>query len=638
MQRIVVESEAAYRYAAAQASQERVWLTTSPWLLDLLPREGETVVSLEAGVESCDEVVFGKIAMELAGAVADHLDSMETGDFKLGSAMYAALHMSCNPLLYKAWLLCRALAEGDLIIVGLPDMVLPRTLGCAAGRFDTLYAAIASRTVSGPEVWRFEDRSGDDQVKRMRSVGASLFERLIFLVNSRACSLWLRFVRKALGGKWPGLPGARLFLMGRQCELLEETAFALALRGCRLQLIDMPSEESEGAEIPQGFDAQGLETLLWERLKRICLDQGLPCGEVQRAALGAFMELLVEGLRHFLPTLHAVEGLASSVEVVGCDALLTNGLSAVSERLLFQALDRAGVTVVGFEHGLHDGLGTSSLYSVGNCSTLQSHGVVCLTPAAAEHFTRHGAEQQFAIAGAFGEVRRVKMRWLQRFFVSRQISVGRNEKVCMYVMTSNRNNVLQGPHGQIDKEFSLITSSVAKILHNSPYSALLKQYPSNRYLDPEPLEHRYADAGTTRVLQYMEYRYVRSCADVIVLDSAQSVLAWAWGTDRPLVFLQLPSDPLLPEARRAFEHAIFFIDLAESGWEEKLTELLWMPLEELQAKWKAKEERRQCVSEHFIMGPEGNSGARAAKAVLDWVGRKRLTTSHDKNGCPHGRA
>jgi hypothetical protein len=117
-------------------------------------------------------------------------------------------------------------------------------------------------------------------------------------------------------------------------------------------------------------------------------------------------------------------------------------------------------------------------------------------------------------------------------------------------------------------------------------------------------------------VQFIEFRYLRAVGDVLICDSPQSTLGWVWSARVPLIYLDLPTNPLVPHVAEAFDKAIFRFDCSKEGWEEEVRALLALPEAEFTAKWKAKAPAREEVEEKVIFGPPGKAGERAAEFIV----------------------
>jgi hypothetical protein len=222
------------------------------------------------------------------------------------------------------------------------------------------------------------------------------------------------------------------------------------------------------------------------------------------------------------------------------------------------------------------------------------------------------------VAGAPSINKNINLKKLQRALTKRLLNIPKNDRFIVYVANLYSNNHIYNPGLPNDYYYhSLKKCVVYDILGALKELCLLKLYPTHRYLDDDPFLNFMRLPLNVRVIQYFEYRYLRAVGDVIICDSPQSTIGWAWSSRVPLLFLDLPSNPLLPEVAEAFDQAIFRVDCSKDGWVGNVKRLLILPHEELLRRWKAKGPFRKAVEERYIFGPPGNAGKRAARFVID---------------------
>lgn len=632
--RILIESEAAFHFAKGQYPGSEIdWWTTSPWLLDRLPRSGEKVFSLEESIPSWKMNWLGEVSLDFSQFLADTVASAwdDEGEKNLLQAMRSTLHRTFFALAYKAHLLAVWLAkterEKESIIVGTPEPAMPKNLSPSLDRFVTLYAVLGGRMEARENVSVLPFRcpnDGSDNISKMRNVGQSNFERLMLLLNVNLGALSFRVFTKFLKSKFSGFPWSPKrnirILIGKRCELLEETVLPLALRGATIGCLPPFPATGKTGGMEQPFDRSGVEARSTEFLQGRFEKEGFVFGPEQKAALAVLLDLLGQSLRYADESIRAVR---KYIEILAQDTgnskqvIITNGFSSPLEQLAFHCLDQFAIPVIALEHGLHEGMSKSSLNSRSSCTTLNSHSMVCLTQCALDHFVREGVDNKAVVAGNPHIIKKVRMKGLQRFLSRKYLHLDSTDKIYMYVTMSNRNNLIMGPYCQNDFEQYTTVSTVQRLLSESGRKFLLKLYPSNRYVDPEPYLAYGSETEQSNVIQYLEFRYIRAVADVFIMDSSQSVLSWAWGMDIPIIFLDLPSDPLLPEVREAFDAALFRIDCRKDTWQDEMMHLLNLPYAELDERWRSKAAARKKVREKFIMGPDGCSGTRAAKFIIE---------------------
>jgi hypothetical protein len=217
----------------------------------------------------------------------------------------------------------------------------------------------------------------------------------------------------------------------------------------------------------------------------------------------------------------------------------------------------------------------------------------------------------------------IRLKKVQRIAARRMLGLPQRGRVIVFVSNLHFNNYVYSPGSCSDTSYHGFKRTVVyDILGKLKEPGLLKLYPTLRYPDPDPFSAQMELPKNVKVVQFFEYRYLRAVGDVILCDSPQSTLGWVWSAGVPLVFLDLPSNPLLPQVAQDFEKAIFRFDCSRKGWVEEVRSLLELPPEVLKGLWKDKEPARKTVTEKYIAGPPGNAGRRAAGFIVDEMKRR----------------
>jgi hypothetical protein len=117
-----------------------------------------------------------------------------------------------------------------------------------------------------------------------------------------------------------------------------------------------------------------------------------------------------------------------------------------------------------------------------------------------------------------------------------------------------------------------------------------------------------------RCIAYPQLNYIRWAADILFVDRATSTLQWAFSHEVPLVYLDIPMDPLTAEARDALSEGAFLIDARGPGWQEAVREFLLRPQSEINREWKTKHAARQRFFDHYLVGTKRSVGE-----VVNWI-------------------
>jgi hypothetical protein len=289
--------------------------------------------------------------------------------------------------------------------------------------------------------------------------------------------------------------------------------------------------------------------------------------------------------------------------------------------LLMQALNVAGVRTFKAEHGsapgqspLHTALArftnanvpTDTLFyteaQVEDARKIFGNGIAC------------------ALVGAPRCVKKPRLYQLQRFLMRRRLAVnGRHVVWCTGIYPNNEQML---PHYWIDGPYHLLRKELINhCLNGLSDRVTIKLHPAARYVDGDPLYKGMPLPKNCFAIPDQDFRYLRSAADVVVVDGPGSVLGWAMGLGVPIIYVEFGMYILTEETEAAFRNGMLFVDVRSDGWRKELRELLELPHDELKARYKAKESKRKLLCEKFISGPEGSS----AKRAVDYIRNSLLS-------------
>jgi hypothetical protein len=271
-----------------------------------------------------------------------------------------------------------------------------------------------------------------------------------------------------------------------------------------------------------------------------------------------------------------------------------------------------------FEHGLTYGLSVMAEHWLDRDSMCIGDGRVCYTDTAEQYHRKCAyAGPAALVAGMPAFNKHLRWRAVQRRVARRMLGFSGEGRLIAYVANLYVNNSIYSPGCGSDTYYHDVKRKVVfDILGKTRAQCLLKLYPTYRYADPDPFEGLMDLPPNVKPVQFIEFRYLRAMADVLLCDSPQSTLGWVWSARVPLIYLDLPSNPLVPPVADALDKAIFRFDCSREGWEEDVRRLLALPEEEFAAQWKAKEPARKEVEEKVVFGPPGKAGKRAAEFIV----------------------
>jgi len=102
----------------------------------------------------------------------------------------------------------------------------------------------------------------------------------------------------------------------------------------------------------------------------------------------------------------------------------------------------------------------------------------------------------------------------------------------------------------------------------------------------------------------------------VILNSAQSTFGWVFSIKKPIIFIELSSQPIDKNISELFKKSLFLIDASRDQWHNEVLELLRLPPKELLRLWNDKKQYLDEL-ETSIFGPKGVSGKKVANYIVN---------------------
>lgn len=620
----VVESAMGMDHAIATFGDvDTLIATTSPFVLERCRGLGRRCFTIDSSLSQCEADTIGYAALRAARDLADFVDAAAKADEPpFGWALLYQLHRMLTAYLYKACLLDRvkreSAAEGRLWTVGRPEAQAVRGFNVMVNRFDTLFTVLGSRT--GVPHLPLQAREPSGAAETGDFMRPSAWTRLVTLMNAPATSVFYRLWRGPLKGRTLALDPRRnrrpVIAVHRGNELIEEILPRLLLRGCEIRRPPRLRLTGAPVEVPEAINAAAIAA----RIESRCVQAGLAWSETTRIAARLAGERAVEALRYGPSLWRATE---ACVEELKRDArgrsagFLSNSMGSAQERLLRHALDCHDIQSFVAEHGVAPGLSPlhDALYSIDSAAGLRR--TLLYTPA-----QRRLLEKTIGVAeaascptiGAPRLVRRIGLRPVQRIAV--RAALGAKGRLAIWCTGLYPNNFQFLPHYWRDTPYHDIRRRlVTEVFGRIPDQVVLKLYPTYRYVDPDPLSGLMALPPNCRVEQFTDFRNLRAAADIVIVDGPGSVMAWAWSTNVPFIFLETRMYVLDATVREALGRSAFVVDVADEDWAERLLDLLRLDHATLVARFAAKRVERENFAAQYALGPRGGAGRRGSAFI-----------------------
>ena len=632
---ILLETDADYALTKGRDHwKSNVIYTSSPWLIEKLESQRRPVVPIERFITQDEMRQIGRFSRKISKAIADSMDRSQW-DIPHHVAMGYALHVSIRKtlfvLLYKLHLLYRFLslveeAGEEGVIVGAGRLSPVKGFYADVGRFDTVFSALASEMTLPSTISCVQTKQAEysGKMKKLQRLGQSRLERLLFLPNLNKNLVLLKLWKVAAKYREVTVPFRKnsvCIFYYKGCELIDEIVAPLFFYAGRLKRLKLESGgvNSHGLEAPHLSSNQVLGAM--KEVADQCLPPTLKTPEALHITSRILAERVSDALHYGTQWAHGFSRLDEKYfhgkTQMPC-AVISNTLSSPLDRALFCYLRERHVPVFVGEHGVTHGLSEISEDAVrSQSSMLVSDFGIFFNETSFNIHKQNGNLKQGIVAGAPVLNKNMKFKKIQRLICKKAMGIPAHKRVVVYVANLYTNNQIYSPGISNDYEYHQFKKKVVyDLLGKLNEPCILKLYPTHRYLEDDPFLDLLPLPDNVIPIQYFEFRYLRAVCDVVLCDSPQSTLGWAWSTGVPLVFFDLPANPLLPHIAERFDRAIFRMDCSENGWLEKTSEILGLSQEDLLRKWKEKAASRRAVERDALFGPPGSPGGRAARFIV----------------------
>ena len=639
---IIIEDEGAYHFCrkGKYANDKVIWHVTSPWLLAKLPMLNEEVFSLEQNISIEQHLRLGHSSIHFGELLANKLDQLltpMTSEFKIGRALIHRIQVSCFTLLYKAMLITewykQYKGKDNLVVVGNRQLQPVTNFDNITGRLDNLFSSIVdSSKVSMVEIVHYIQKDGQDILDTIsRKNNMPDHEKLLYILNNMSLSTIMKksLIRlfnykdsldnnifSKLKNNYRNYKHNIVYI--KKCLLLDESISYLKRNNTKVYFQNnfVGSIEAIPANLP--FSINELKIEIQNILRKVDLNLDL----FSTGSIDILSNRLYKAIEYGCDLSQRQNDIYSAFSngKLKKFAVVTNGLSAPSERLFQQCLINKGIPIFSFEHGVTAGIDgiVAPHYFAKNLYTDGGDYMICYNDSSFKAMNNNRTESEGVVTGAPEVNKKIKYYKVQRLISRNYLKVNYNERVIFFLCTLAKNNLLVPPlHLNALKYYNLMKKMVFNVFALCKDQYVLKLYPSDHYLDPDPFYNLIKLPNNVKVIQYFEFSELRAAADVVLLSSVQSTFGWAWSARVPIILIELPTSPLMKNVVDLFDRALFRIDGSKESWQEEMLEILKMPHKKLLKLWEDKKDAREELETH-IFGPKGNSGKRAA----DYIARK----------------
>jgi len=628
MKHIIIESESAYYFCrnTLYPNSDIVWHVSSPWLLEKLPQLNETVTSLEKDISQKKQMEIGKQSIALGDFIAHEIDLLVCSfnlRYKLGKALTHRLQVNFFPFFYKSELLKNWLDkyknQGELIVIGNHELKPVESFDIMVGRFDNIFANIAHFSNEGDiKVVPFYQEDGTKNIETIDRVNnLSLFEKVLYVINNLSLYEVIKIlIRKIIKinfslSPWFQKRDDHLVSVIKRCPLTDESIDYLSKANFKVSIDSKFVDSIQNYSTKPPFDISYLKKVFDDGKKNILSSPNNFLNSSVDVILHRTYSALGYGYDFVINQKvyeKFIHGKPSNISV------LTNGLSAPKERLFQQILLNNKISIFSCEHGVVAGTDTkmSTYYYERGLYTDGGDHMMCYSDTSFRAINKRGI-----VAGAPLANRKIKYLALQKILIQRYLKLNKRKRVIIFVNVLSRNNLLTPPLFMPDLEYYRLTKNIlSKIFSKINDQCILKLYPSNRYLDPDPFANLVKTSKNIKVIQYFDFSELRAVADVVILCSSQSTFGWVFSLKKPIIFIEVPSRPIHKNISELFKKSLFVIDASRDQWHDEVLELLRLPPKELLRLWSDKKKYLDEL-ETCIFGPKGVAGKKVANYIVN---------------------
>jgi hypothetical protein len=403
-------------------------------------------------------------------------------------------------------------------------------------------------------------------------------------------------------------------LVTRENPLLRETAYAMALK--RFSITQLPSPPLTNT----GMAAAPLELpdIVEQEIQQYVQRLVPPdiCQPVVKMLLDRVHQALADyrvAEKHWINTLNKILAQKSGKKPI---VVLANAPYRPSDVALFNLCRGRKILFAAFEHGVSKEIDNfhhvlNSVTEIATCDLFFSFN---------EKRSRISDQLKFAV----GISCTVGMpREYHRGGNYRSARSGQPEIIYVSTTLFSENINATGCRGVSDTELAISEITlIEEVLGHLPHNVLYKPYPEHRYLDEDPIlaaVDRQANIELHR--QGLDLGYLLPDTKVIITARATSTMSWCLMTEKPVIYLNLKrQSPLRPDAREAFENAMFIFDDDDPDYISSLTTFLSQDISVIERKWQdMKAAREEAISIYIDSGGPG-AGKRAARKIISELG------------------
>ncbi len=609
---VLIESLSGFNKALQSgASRSDRFYTSSPSVYENLIRAEIDVRWLENNLDSDDGNKIGQASLEIIRnlkseieALAQKIDAPEIYKFMAIEAQRFLATFIFKQYIFHLW---EQNTRGDKrMVLGLPELTPVNGPHFTFDTFDTMYTFIASKeNCENLEIIGVHKGN----IKELYSANDTVTwqGRLLSLCDFSLSQIFFRILKFVFKGRKVQLGSGPLVRILKENELIREMVPPLLFKGAGLSFID-PLKTTKPEELSLG--SINLETIGLTLHKHDIRVNIALTTEVFRKRF----EFVTRYWRPFMDAAHkrVNQYLNESEKQV----IVSNTIGGLSSASLTIAAQKKNIPVLIAEHGVSSGLSEfhKAILDLSEVSLCDKY-LTCSQNAAKFHDTEVSLRGKSIVVGLAKQIRTTPLKSLQRLLVRSELKAKSSDRVVMYLSRAIQNNMRFLPHSPENNQVHEFEKSIiTKILPHLRGIPVAKFYDNRRVLDPHPFVGKYRAKAPVVTIQEGDFRFLRSGADIIMMNSPMSTIGWAMGSGKPIVYIEQPGIKLLPHIKERFQESFFYFDANKDDWEKEIVSFLSQPDEDIYKLWKSKKKQRSEFMKECAFGPK-----KAGKNSADFI-------------------
>ena len=300
----------------------------------------------------------------------------------------------------------------------------------------------------------------------------------------------------------------------------------------------------------------------------------------------------------------------------------TNSLASPLEILLAYFFKNKGVPIVSSQHGA---IGLLKQYEVSQPYSVMVYCdfFVCFNDYEKNFHLNYVKDSpgKFYEKGVL-DLHEGGLKNLTRLLIRKRWNLTQYEKVVLYLPTRFKDGQLT-PYDTYDmKYWFFMKEMVFEVFSKNKAKNIIKIHRKGVVKYHEKAIHAARDnpwlyinlPENVNVYSYPQLNYSRYAADILIIDRATSTLGWAIVSGIPVIYINTPHSPLLPNIKEKISKALFLVDAQDTSWQDKLLKYTSMDIEKLKSDWSKKQNDRDEFITDYVLGTDVSN-----YELADWV-------------------